>query len=180
MELYWSGEECGAISRRLHIPVGTLYSWVHDYGDRQQRKEPLKRLLYKANSAEEWLAALRRETVSDSFDAMPVCLVCGMFQGFSAERFTSIIFERLNENPMSGKVYAFCNRMRNTISTFAWKPPVFHVAKHIKMHGTFIWPDENLGLAIEVTRAEFDRLLFLHKQEIIAEKMAENLDIMRI
>ena len=177
MERYWSGEECGVISRRLNIPVGTVYSWVHDFGGRRQRKEPLKKLLYNAKSAEEWLAALREDTKSDSFDDMPVRLVCGMFRGFSAERFTSIIYERLNENPLNRNVYAFCSRMRNTITTFAWKPPVFNIAKHIKMHGTFIWPDEKLGLSIEVTKAEFDRLIFLNKQEIISEKMVKNLDI---
>jgi hypothetical protein len=55
---------------------------------------------------------------------------------------------------------------------------VFNVSKNIKIHGTFIWPSEDLGISIEVTKAEFDRLLFLNKQEIIAEKMAKNIEIM--
>lgn len=175
MELYWSGEESGVISRRLNMPVGTIYSWVHDYGARRERKQPLKQLLYTANSAEAWLAALRENTVSETFDDMPIHLVCGTVTGFSVPRFTSIIYESLNRNPMSGSMYAFCNKTRTTITTFAWKPPVFNIAKNIKMHGTFIWPGEELGKSIEVTKAEFDRLIFLHKQEIITERMAKNL-----
>lgn len=176
MELYWSGEESGAISRRLNIPVGTIYSWVHNFGDQRHRKEPLKNLLNNAESAEQWLMALRENTPCNSFEGMPVRLVCGMVHGYSVDRFTSIIYESLKENPLSGNVYAFCNKTRNAITTFAWKSPVYRISKHVKMYGTFIWPDEDLGIAIEVTRGEFDRLLFLNKQEIITEKMAKNLD----
>jgi len=180
MELHWSGEESGVISRRLNIPVGTVYSWVHDYGSQRKRKKPLKQLLYAANSAEAWLSALRENTVSDTFDDMPIQLVCGTVQGFSAKRFSSIIYESLHENPMSGNVYAFCNKTRNTITTFAWKPPVFNISKNVRIHGTFIWPGEELGKSIEATKAEFERLIFLHKQEIITERMTKNLESMRV
>ena len=180
MELYWNGEESSAIARRLNIPVGTIYSWVHDFGSQRQRKMPLKQMLYEANSAEAWLSALRENTANNTFDDMPNRLVCGTVQGFSVQRFTSIIYESLNKDPMNGNVYAFCNKTRTTITTFAWKPPVFNIAKNIKMHGTFIWPGEELGKSIEVTKTEFDRLIFLHKQEIITEKMAKNLENMRV
>ena len=175
MELDWNGEESGAISRKLQIPVGTIYSWVHDFGSQRQRKEPLKKLLNTAQSAVEWLNALRKNTESESHEDMPIYLVCGMFCGQSVDRLTGIIFERLNESPLNGNVYAFCNKTRNTITTFAWKPPVFNIAKHVKMYGTFIWPGENLGRTIEVTKSEFDRLILLNKQEILAEKTAKTL-----
>jgi len=180
MELHWGGEESGAIARRLSIPVGTVYSWVHDFGGQRQRKEPLKQLLYKAKSGGEWLAALRENTQGDRSENSPIHLVCGMVHGQSVEKFTGIIYEALNENPLIGNTYAFCNKTRTTISTFAWNPPVFHIAKHIKMYGTYIWPGENLGRTIEVTRTEFDRLLFLNKQEIITEKIAKNIEFMRV
>jgi hypothetical protein len=182
MELHWSGEESGAIARRLGIPVGTVYSWVHDFGAARERREPLKKRLCTARSAEEWLTALREDTDADNetFANQTIHLVCGTVQCGSAARFTSIIYESLHDNPLSGVIYAFCNKMRNTITTFAWKTPVFQITKHVKMHGTFIWPSEELGGKIEVTRPEFDRLLFLNKQEILAERMAKNLEIMRI
>ena len=175
MELHWNGEESGAISRKLQIPVGTIYSWVHDFGSQRQRKEPLKKLLNTAQSAVEWLNALRKNTESVADEDMPIYLVCGLFCGQSVDRLTSIIFERLNESPLNGNVYAFCNKTKNTITTFAWKPPVFNIAKHVKMHGTFIWPGENLGRTIEVTNSEFNRLILLNKQEILAERTAKTL-----
>lgn len=182
MELHWMGKESGAIARQLSIPVGTMYSWVHDFGGRRQRKIPLKQLLYKAESAEEWVKALRENTPQDSelFESQSIQLVCGTYQGQSVDRLTSIIYESLQENPLSGNAYAFCNKMRNTITTFAWKTPVFQITKQIKMHGTFLWPHEGLGKTIEITKAEFDCLLFLNKQEILAERMAKSLEIMRI
>jgi hypothetical protein len=182
MELHWSGEESGAIARRLSIPVGTVYSWVHDFGSQRQRREPLKKLLNIAQSAEEWLEALRKNTLQgdDPFEALTIHLVCGVFHGQSVDKLTSIIYESLHDNPLSGNVYAFCNKMRNTITTFAWKSPVFHITKHIKMYGTFLWPHEYLGKTIEVTKAEFDRLLFLNKQEILADRIAKNLDVMQV
>ena len=182
MELHWSGEESGAIARKLSIPVGTIYSWVHDFGGQQKRKEPLKKLLQTAKHGEEWLVALRENTLSDenTLEDSTIHLVCGTFRGQSVERLTSLICESLKDNPLNGNTYAFCNKMSNTITTFAWQSPVFNIAKHIKMHGTFIWPHEDLGKTIEVTKAEFDRLLFLNKQEIIAERIAKNLDSMRV
>jgi transposase-like protein len=182
MELHWSGEESGAIARRLNIPVGTMYSWVHDFGGQRQRKVPLKQLLHAAKSADEWLIALRESTISqvNIFEDSTIHLVCGTFHGQSVKRFTSVIYESLNDNPLNGNIYAFCNKTRNTITTFAWKSPVFNIAKNVKMHGTFIWPQADLGKTIEVTKAEFDRLLFLNKQEILAEKLAKNLDIMQV
>ncbi|MCL1877233.1 MAG: hypothetical protein FWF80_00070, partial [Defluviitaleaceae bacterium] len=32
MEMYWSGLGGAAISRHFGIPVGTIYSWIHDFG----------------------------------------------------------------------------------------------------------------------------------------------------
>jgi hypothetical protein len=180
MELHWSGEESGAIARRLKIPVGTMYSWVHDFGSQRERKEPLKKLLQTAESAEAWLNALREHSPSKpAFEDLTIHLVCGTFHGQSVDRFTAVIYEGLNHNPLNGNTYAFCNKMRNTITTFAWKEPVFQITKNIKLHGTFIWPGENLGRIIEVTNPEFNRLLFLNKQEILAERMAKNLVIMQ-
>ena len=181
MELHWSGEESGAIARRLSIPVGTVYSWVHDFGGQKQRKEPLKRLLRIAKSADEWLEALRKNTLQDiDTFADSIHLVCGSVQGQSVDKFATVISERLKENPLSGKTFAFRNKFGDTIFTFAWKPPIFNISKYVKLHGTFVWPHEDLGKTIEITKAEFERLLFLHKQEILTERIAKNLYIMQV
>jgi transposase-like protein len=186
MELHWNGEESATIARQIGIPVGTVYSWVHDFGSQRERKEPLKNLLRIAASAEEWLEALRENTLqeNESFEDLGIYLVCGRLQGQSVGTLATVITESLKGDPLSGNVYAFCSKSGNTISTFAWKCPVFKIEKHIKMHGTFIWPHENLGKSIEVTKAEFDRLIFLRKREKISErtlgKSSENLDIIRV
>jgi len=177
MELYWSGAESATIARRFDIPVGTVYSWIHDFGSQKQRKEPLKKLLSTAKSAEEWLCALWENTnyQDASFEDLTVSLVCGKHRGQSVDRLSSIIYESLKENLSSEKVYAFCNMGGNTITTIAWKPPIFNIAKYVKTSGTFLWPHENLGKSIEVTKAEFDCLLFLKKQEKVHEKVLKPL-----
>ena len=181
MVMYWSGEESSTIARRLNIPIGTMYSWVHDYGNRRQRVEPIKKRLKMAENADEWLEALRENVSADDrgFDDLPIRLVCGRIHGQSISKCTSVIYERLQDNPLNGNVYAFCNKTRTAITTFVWKEPVFQITKNIRMHGTFIWPDEELGKTIEVTKSEFNRLLLLNKQGILAEKVAKNVDIVR-
>ena len=116
----------------------------------------------------------------DSFEDLNIILVCGTIQGQSVDRLTSVIYESLHDNPLSGNVYAFCNKMQNTITAFAWKSAVFKSEKYVKMHGTFIWPQADLGKTIEVTKTEFERLIFLNKQEILAERTAKSIDIMRV
>lgn len=177
MELYWSGEESSVISRRLNIPVGTIYSWVHDFGEEKQRIEPLKDRLSLARSANEWLVALRENTLWEKDVEETFCLVCGKLHGQSVYKLTTVVFERLKENPLNGKVYAFCNKGGNTITTLAWREPIFHISKYIKVSGTFIWSQEKLGTAIDVTKTEFEHLISLQKHKRIAENTGFYVDV---
>jgi len=189
MELYWSGLGGTEIARHFAIPSGTVYSWIHDFGDQKERAESAvlpavvrlkspKERFRAAKSAGEWLEVLRDNTpmVENSFEDLNVRLVCGVLHGQSVSKLSAVIYERLKENPLSGRSYAFSNKGQNTITMLAWKAPVFNISKYIKAYGTFIWPHEDLGTTIEITRAEFDCLLFLKK----CEKSAINLDIMRV
>jgi hypothetical protein len=190
MEMYWSGQGGAQISRRTGIPVGTIYSWIHDHGEKKERAElsvlpgvsrpaikTPKERLRTAETADEWLGVLRENAlpVEDAFENMTIRLVCGVLRGQSARALSGVIAESLREDPLSGQSYAFCNKGRNTITVIAWKAPVFELTKYVKVHGTFVWPTENLGTTIEITRAELRRLLFVKKREI----PAENLDVMR-
>ena len=191
MGMYWSGQGGAAIAREFGIPVNTAYSWIHDFGEGRIRtesevlpkierptiKSPKERFR-EAENAGKWLEVLR-ESVSygeDSFEDLPIRLVCGTLHGQSAGKLAGVISEGLKENPLSGKSYAFCNKCRNAITVISWKAPVFVLSRHVKVHGTFIWPEENLGRIIEVTRAEFERLLFIKKQG----KMSEKVDFSRV
>ena len=188
MELYWSGLGGAEIARHFAIPAGTVYSWIHDFGSQNERVEPTtlpqimrlkspKEQFRAAKSAAQWLEVLRDNTsaAEESFDTLSVRLVCGVLHGQSVGKLSTVIYEKLKENPLSGRCYAFCNKGYNTITVLAWKAPVFNISRYMKAYGTFIWPQADLGATIEITNAEFDRLLFLKK----CEKSTENLDIMR-
>jgi transposase-like protein len=189
MEMYWSGYGGAAIARRFGIPVNTAYSWIHDFGEGRMRMEPEilpkivrsaikspKERFKDAESVGEWLEVLRENVAmsEDSFEDVPIRLVCGVLHGQSAGKLAGVISESLKEDPLSGISYAFCNKGRNTITIMAWKAPVYVLSKYVKTRGTFIWPHEDLGAAIEVTKTEFDRLLFVEKYKKSFENNVEN------
>ena len=191
MEMYWNGHGGAAIARRFGIPVNTAYSWIHDFGEGRIRAEPdngpgiirpkiktAKERLKEAQSADEWLGALRENAAMSekNLGDLPIRLVCGALHGQSAGKLATVIAEGLKENPLSGRSYAFCNKCYNTITVIAWKDPIYELSKYVKVHGTFTWPGEKVGQTIEVTKAEFDGLLFIKKQR----KMPEKVDIARV
>gem|GEM_PF-3790186 len=177
MEMYWSGIGSAAISRKLKIPVGTMYSWVHDFGGERVRAEPviyldeetphvwsLKECFRQAINAEKWLELLQNVAQNDeSFEDDIIWLVCGKLQGQSASRLNTVIFEKLKADPLNGETFAFCNKCGNIVTTIAWREPIYHIAKYIKTQGTFIWPEVKLGKSIQVTKTEFEHLIALQK-----------------
>ena len=190
MEMYWQGYGGAAIAYYLGISVNTAYSWIHDFGEQRERCastelpaiirpaiKSRKDLFRDAESDVAWYNILRENasTNAESFEDVPIRLVCGVLHGQSAGKLAGVISDRLKENPLSGRSYAFCSKGRNTVTVIAWKSPVYVLSKYVKAHGTFIWPHENLGETIEVTRAEFEALLFMNKYE----KTAKTLDVMR-
>jgi len=201
--MYWNGMGGAAIARHFKIPDGTVYSWIHDFGSQRERIEPIvspseklpvikpmKERFRTAGSADEWLDTLRETTLAEdeSFEDMTITLVCGTLHGQSANKLASVIYESLKEDPQSGRGYAFCNKGRNSIAVLSWKAPVYRISKYVRVHGTFIWPHEELGKSIEITKAEFDRLLLLEKYrknsgkvpQEISQITAINLDFMRV
>jgi transposase len=176
MEMYWSGISSAAIARHFGIPVGTMYSWVHDFGRQKERAKPttqfkekpihigsLKEWFRLAQSAEDWLEILQNDAnqAEESIANASVTLVCGSLHGQSAGKCAAVVYEKLKEDPLSGKTYAFRNKCGNAITTLSWNEPIYHIARYIKTHGTFIWPEEKLGKSIEVTRSEFEHLISL-------------------
>jgi len=170
MELHWNGEESAEIARRLDIPAGTIYSWIHDFGGQKQRIEPLKHRLRKSQNADEWLTALCENTLQcNNYEESPVVLVCEKLHGHSVNKLSTIIFEKLKDNPLNGKTYAFCDKCGKTITTLSWNEPIFNISRYIKISGTFIWARENFGKSIEVSRAEFEHLISLQKHNKIVK-----------
>jgi len=184
MEMYWAGISSAAIARNYGIPVGTMYSWVHDFGRQKERAKPtipfeenqihiwsLKECFRLARSAEDWHAILHdnAERADEPYADARINLVCGRLHGQSAGKCAAVVYERLKEDPCGGKTYAFCNKCGNAITTISWNEPIYHIERYVKTHGTFIWPDEILGASIEVSRAEFDHLISLQKYRKSAE-----------
>lgn len=179
MEMYWSGISSAAIARHFNIPVGTMYSWVHDFGGQRERAIlPLKRIDEKLNhsyttkesfrlaqNADEWREVLHNSESQDEepHETAAIKLVCGKLHGQSASKLASVVYEKLKEDPLNGRTYAFCNKCGNAITTISWNEPIYHIARYVKTHGTFIWPDEYLGKSIEITMAGFDHLISLQK-----------------
>ena len=199
MEMYWNGLGGAAIARHFNMPDGTVYSWIHDFGNQRERIEPvklpseklpvmkpLKERFRTAGSVDEWLETLRDNTTPDDeeFEDTAITLVCGTLHGQSANKLASVIYDSLRDDPQSGRGYAFCNKGRNMIAVLSWKAPVYRISKYVKVHGTFIWPHEELGKTIEITKAEFDRLLLVEKYRkrsgTISQITAVNLEFMRV
>lgn len=177
MEMYWRGLGGVQIARRTGIPSGTIYSWIHDFGAQRERemlpKSPCEKLI-KGNSIRERFVAAKsadewREVLLDSVQADDIIqntrihLVCGKFYGHSVKKLTMIIFEKLKDDPLNGQVYAFCSKCGDIITTIAWYSPIFNISRYIKTRGTFVWPQERLGVSIEITRGEFEKLISLQK-----------------
>jgi transposase len=149
-------------------------------------QKPLKERFRTAGSAGEWLETLRENRLpeDEAFEDLTVHLVCGTLHGQSANKLATVVYESLKEDPQSGRGYAFCNKGRNTIAVLSWKAPVYRISKYVKVRGTFIWPHEELGKTIEITKAEFDRLLLLEKYKkssgTISQITSINLDFVRV
>jgi len=178
MEMYWSGISSTAIARHFGIPVGTMYSWVHDFGSQRERAKPtnqndekpidirsMKEKFRLAQNAEEWVEILHSSAIQnkESNENTAINLVCGKLHGQSANKLATVVYEKLKADPLNGKTYAFCNKCGDAITTISWSDPIYHVERYIKTHGTFIWPDEKFGKSIEITRAGFEHIISLQK-----------------
>ena len=163
LELYRDGFDCRSIVEATEIPKSKVKHWIY-HSDIAKEFRPLRHRLDNANTADEWIETLRNsEDVSERFDS--VILVTVRLHGSGAPgRYVSIAAERFwCKNFYEGVCVAFCNILKNAITTIEWHGENFHMTRIFKTSGTFVWPDEKLGKSIEVTRAEFDRLISIKK-----------------
>jgi hypothetical protein len=180
MEMYWSGMDSAAIARKLDIPAGIMYSWAYDFGGERERTQPViyfdeetphswspKECFRQAENAKEWLEILQKSAQNEvPSENERLRLVCGKIHGQSAARLSMVIYEKLKADSLGGETFAFrkrSNKCGNIITTISWNDSIYHIARYIKTHGTFIWPDEKLGQSIEATRTEFEHLIARRK-----------------
>lgn len=168
--LYWKGLGGRAIAVHLGIPEGTVHSWIHEFGGEKERMKPytphyllpFKQRLREAKTAEEWVEALRTKALPncENESGKSVRLVCETVDGRKdAPGLVTIIVECLKSNPFCGEVFAFCNKSYTAITTVIWENNMFVTTGFHKISGSFVWPHEKLGQAIEVSSHEFEYMI---------------------
>lgn len=171
MEMYLKGMGGSAIARHFDIPAGTVLCWIHKFNTCKSGSGLLKKRLRSAKDSSEWVNALQTDSNNDTNDKIPVRLVCGNTRGQSVNRLTTIITESLKSDPFNGDVYAFCNKEQTIITTITWRGTMFNITTFPKLHGTFIWPNREIGTSFEIGMSEFENLISCCKQvKYIAEK----------
>jgi predicted nucleic acid-binding Zn ribbon protein len=146
---------------------------VIDYEGRQKAFDlyQVRCRLDEAETAEEWTEILRNsDVVTETSET--VILVCGFLHGSGAPgRYVSIAAEQFWQKDFCiGTCIAFCNILKNAITTIELQGDNFKMTRTFKTSGTFVWPDEKLGKSIDVTKAEFERLLTIKKHRKNVDK----------
>jgi len=163
LELYQDGYDRGSIAQLVNVPRQTVKKWLY-LSEAAKNFPPLRRQLENAETADEW-AEILRNSASATERSDTVILVCARLHGSgSPGRYIGIAWEQFwHEDFYAGVCVAFCNILKNAVTTIEWRGYNFHLTRTFKTSGTFVWPDEKLGRSIEITRAEFEHLISLKK-----------------
>lgn len=71
----------------------------------------------------------------------------------------SLVCGRLENDPMSGHLFLFCNRRRDRIKVLYWDGSGLWVCAKRLEKGTFHWPEKAAEGPIELSQAQFNLLL---------------------
>jgi len=186
VDLYEQGFEPSVIAEHLDVAKQKVKNWIH-WGQAKKPDDispevilfrPLRQQLRDVTTADEWAQILEQNAHEACAGKSIVILVCGRLHGGGAPgRYAAIAAEQFyREAFCDGIRLAFCNILRNAITTIEWRGGNFHLTRIIKPSGTFLWPDENLGRSVVVSAAAFEHLLS-HKKY---RKFPEKLDFSRV
>ena len=172
-ELHQHGVSSGSIAQLLNVPQQTVEKWL--CRSRTVKKFPsLRRRLENAKTADEWTKILRN-SASATERSDRIILVCAGLRGSGGPgRYIGIAYEQYWHKAFyDGVCVAFCNTLKNAITTIEWREENFYLTRTLKTYGTFVWPDEKLGMSIEIRRAEIECLISLKKTRKTVEKSSE-------
>lgn len=77
----------------------------------------------------------------------------------SFDTLAGLVRNRLNEDPLSGRWYVFCNARRNRIKILFWEPSGYWVCAKRLEKGTFEWPGADQSAAVQMTYEQLAVLL---------------------
>ena len=186
LELYWGGLSQKAISDHLCVARGTVCSWIHDFGSLRQCNpvkeilalRPPEERLQNAENPREWREALGDLSPDKKRGEKSVHLVCERILGHCGmNKLATIITDKLHLDPMSGKIYAFCDTQGIVVSTICWDGVLFKIGKYPKIHGAFLWPECDWGQTLSVRESEFETLLsYCQIRGVLGRKLLKNQD----
>lgn len=167
IDLFARGLDSGSIARYLDVPVNKIESWVYAHPIKRAPELcpelvpllPLKHRLNRAKSAGEWKSILHDAAGSYGAPGLVVLVTETLHGGGAPGRYASIVLEKLKQTVTGGASFAFCNVLRNAVTVLEWKDGNWNLSRTLKSSGTFLWPGEDLGDFVTVTRAGFSRLV---------------------
>lgn len=171
IELFARGLDSGSIARYLDTSAQEVKGWIYTHSVKRADELcpelvpllPLRDRLKRAQSAEEWRNILHNVAGSFGMPGLVVLVTEALHGGGSPGRYTTIVLEKLRQNPVGGVKFAFCNLLKNAVTTIEWRDENVHLTRTLKMSGTFVWPDEHLGDFVTVTKEAFSHLLSYQK-----------------
>lgn len=171
INLFARGLDGGSIARYLDISPQEVKRWLYTHPIKRSSELcpelesllPLKHRLKRAKNAAEWKSILHDAAGSYGVPGK-VVLVTETLHGSGAPgRYAAIILEKLNQTITEGAVFAFCNVLCNAVTVLEWKDGNWSLSRTIKSSGTFLWPGEDLGEFVTVTRSAFSHLISYQK-----------------
>lgn len=90
---------------------------------------------------------------------MKVFLVAGptdMRKSF--DTLAAVVRDTINDDPLSGHLFVFCNRRRDRLKALIWEDSGFWLMAKRLEQGTFSWPDQS-KIKVNYSAAELSALL---------------------
>jgi len=76
----------------------------------------------------------------------------------SFDTLAAVVRNVIQDDPLSGHMFVFCNRRRDRLKVLVWEESGFWLLAKRLENGTFTWPDPT-GLKVEYSAAELAALL---------------------
>ena len=182
IELFAHGLDGGSIARYLDMSPQEVKRWLYTHPIKRRSELcpelvpllPLKHRLERAKNAAEWRNILHDAAESFGTPGLVVLVTETLHGGGAPGRYAAIVLEKLRQNLVDGVQFAFCNLLKNTITTIEWRGENVHLTRTLKLSGTFLWPGEHLGAFVTVTQVAFSHLVSYQKSAKTEKQSLEN------